>query len=77
MELAGLEPATSWVRCGPDGRRSPVISGDFACSGTMTVRSREYACTRLVPAGRSCVIALLVAVRGLALAVAKPNGFSF
>src|SRR6185437_15004103 len=41
MELAGLEPATSWVRCiaGPQwrvstGRESPIILGDSAYAPT-------------------------------------------
>jgi len=57
MELAGLEPATSWVRSiarakwwVPPGRESPVFTGDLASAPTTAGASRGYACTRLVPA---------------------------
>jgi hypothetical protein len=57
MELAGLEPATSWVRSSDwgislasMGQGSRVITGDLASPWTMVGRSCEFACTRLVPA---------------------------
>ena len=59
MELAGLEPATSWVRCiaraewgAPPGSEWPVFTGDLASAPTGASASCGYACTRLVPAPR-------------------------
>src|SRR5437763_200049 len=60
VELAGLEPATSWVRSrvvgisgASTGQGSPVVRGASASPRTMTVCSCEHACTRLVPARHS------------------------
>lgn len=58
MELAGLEPTTSWVRCitggeiaGTDGRESPAFMGDLASAPTgVGARLAGYGCTCLVPA---------------------------
>ncbi len=55
MELAGLEPATSWVQCiakphggHHPGCESPVFRGDSASAPPVAGAPRGYACTRAV-----------------------------
>jgi hypothetical protein len=56
VELAGLEPATSWVRSGADKASglstvegSPAITGDPGSARTTKVRLCGSSCTRLRP----------------------------
>ena len=74
MELAGLEPATSWVRCIVStkwwvtrGDGLPAVTGDSASGRTGGGTSRGYACTRLVPAAQGGLPPTLIRGRSSAL----------